>query len=233
MQLDIYGDLSGILMAHPVAPILSLHHLDLIEPVFPKMDRVKAVKRLMVPMKLDSAGLIQQSICYDKTRSWTVSVSWGYAVQIYRGIIAAKEMSVPARTFIDWNFGDEDVYFSFNTRPISTNPCQKPFVYYLSNALFNLNLNRTASEYVRHQESNSDCDWKIADPSRIKRIEVYKKPDPHLWDKVINYGFSFHKYINYISCLQLIHVCFAFACMSSHREEIVAGYYRRRRKGQW
>lgn len=181
----------GILAAHPVAPLLSIHHLDLIEPIFPNMDRVRAIQRLMVPMKLDSAGLIQQSICYDKIRSWTVSVSWGYVVQIYRGIIPAKDVSVPAKTFIDWNFGDEDVYFSFNTRPISYDSCQKPFVYYLSNAFFDLNSNRTASEYSRHEESVSGCDWKIADPSRVKRIEVYKKPYPHLWDKVINYGFTF------------------------------------------
>lgn len=184
LQFDVYGNLFGLLSAHPVAPLVSLHHLDVIEPIFPNMDRAKAVQRLLVPMKIDSAALIQQSICYDKTRSWTISVSWGYAVQIYRGIVAAKEMGVPSRTFIDWNFGDEDVYFSLNSRPIGNDPCHKPFLYYLSNALYNVKLNQTASEYVQHRLPNRECWWKISDPSRIDRIEVYKRRDPLLWEKV-------------------------------------------------
>ncbi|KAF8027652.1 hypothetical protein BT93_E0532 [Corymbia citriodora subsp. variegata] len=84
-QYDVYGNLFGLLAAHPVAPLVSLHHLDVVEPIFPNVTRVQALQRLMVPMKLDSAGLMQQSICYDKARSWTVSVSWGFAVQVFRG----------------------------------------------------------------------------------------------------------------------------------------------------
>ncbi|KAL0738842.1 hypothetical protein Bca4012_015052 [Brassica carinata] len=78
-QYDVYGSLFGLLAAHPVTPFVSVHHLDVVEPIFPNTTRVSSLKKLTVPMKLDSAGLLQQSICYDKHKSWTVSVSWGYA----------------------------------------------------------------------------------------------------------------------------------------------------------
>lgn len=101
-QYDVYGNLFGLLAAHPVAPFVTLHHLDVVEPIFPNMTRVDALKRLQGPAMLDSAGLMQQSICYDKRRKWTVSVSWGYAVQIFRGVFSAREMEMPSRTFLNW-----------------------------------------------------------------------------------------------------------------------------------
>lgn len=179
----MYGRVFGLLASHPVAPLVSLHHLDLVEPIFPNVGRVQSLKRLEVPMKLDSAGLMQQSICYDKTRSWTISVSWGYAVQIFRGIFSAREMEMPARTFLNWYRRADYTGYPFNTRPFSRHACQKPFVYYLSNAVHNKLANETTSEYVRTQ-SNPACKWRMPDPSQIKRVDVYKRPDPHLWDKV-------------------------------------------------
>lgn len=194
-QFDVYGNLFGLLAAHPVAPLVTLHHLDLVEPIFPKTDRgrvstytqtdrVQALNRLTIPMKIDPAALLQQSICYDKTRSWTISVSWGYAVQIIRGIVSAREMEIPARTFLHWyKRADQDGY-AFNTRPLSNNVCEKPFVYYMSNVTYqNSNKTKTVSEYVRTQLPNPDCKWKIADPARIDKIRVYKRPDPYMWEK--------------------------------------------------
>ncbi|GMN44998.1 hypothetical protein TIFTF001_014205 [Ficus carica] len=134
-------------------------------------------------MKLDSAGLMQQSICYDKNRSWTVSVSWGYAVQIFRGIFSVRDMEKPGRTFVNWYPKADHTAFAFNTRLFSRNRCEKPFVYYLSKAVYDSNMNRTVTEYVLNRESNTECKLKMADPSRIQRVEVYKRPDPHIWDK--------------------------------------------------
>ncbi|TYI54875.1 hypothetical protein E1A91_D11G103100v1 [Gossypium mustelinum] len=182
-QYDVYGSLLGLLSAHPVAPLISIHHLDVVEPIFPNVNRVQALQRLKAPIKLDSAAIMQQSVCYDKTRSWTISVSWGYTVQIYRGIFSVREMEMPARTFLNWYKRADYTGFSFNTRPVARHACQKPFVFYLSNALYNKNTNQTASEYVQHRLPSSECKWNMADPSRIERVQVYKKPDPHLWDK--------------------------------------------------
>ncbi|KAJ7944954.1 Beta-1,3-N-acetylglucosaminyltransferase lunatic fringe [Quillaja saponaria] len=182
-QYDVYGSLFGLLAAHPVTPLVSLHHLDVVEPIFPNVTQVQALQRLTIPMKLDSAGLMQQSICYDKSRSWTISVSWGFAVQIFRGVFSPREMEMPSRTFLNWYKRADYTAYAFNTRPVSRNPCQKPFVFYLSKAKLDSNTGQTVSEYVRHRVPHPECKWKMADPASFDKVEVYKKPDAHLWDR--------------------------------------------------
>ncbi|KAJ6962372.1 hypothetical protein NC652_001130 [Populus alba x Populus x berolinensis] len=182
-QYDVYGNLFGLLASHPVTPLASLHHLDVVEPIFPNATRVQALRRLTVPMKLDSAGLMQQSICYDKSKRWTISVSWGFAVQIFRGVFSPREIEMPSRTFLNWYRRADYTAYAFNTRPVSRNPCQKPFVFYLLNAKFDSSLNTTVSEYRRHHVPHPACKWKMADPDKIETIVVHKKPDPHLWNR--------------------------------------------------
>ncbi|XP_027351377.1 uncharacterized protein LOC113862491 [Abrus precatorius] len=181
-QFDVYGNVFGLLSAHPVTPLVSLHHLDVIEPIFPNMDRVQALQRLKDPIKLDPYGLMQQSICYDKKRVWTISVSWGYSVQLIRGIFLPRDMEVPPRTFLNWYRRPDFIGYPFNTRPFNRNYCQKPFVFYLSNATYDGVANETLSEYIR-VHPNPECKWKMADPNQIRVVKVHKKPNPHLWDK--------------------------------------------------
>lgn len=175
----------GFLSAHPIAPLISLHHLDKIQPIFPNVTQVEALKRLNKPIELDSAGLMQQSICYDRPRKWTISVSWGYSVQINRGILPAREIEKPITTFNDWYKTSDENSFTFNTRPYHGKGCQKPFFYVLSDAY--MMSNHTTSLYMYDGAPAHKCKWSSADPSEIRHVEVYKKPDPNLWDKVINY----------------------------------------------
>lgn len=182
-QYDVYGNLFGLLAAHPVTPFVSLHHLDVVEPIFPNVTQVEALERLKIPMKLDSAGLIQQSICYDRVKKWTVSVSWGFAVQVFRGVLSPREIEMPSRTFLNWYRRADYTAYAFNTRPVSRNPCQKPFVFYLSRVRLDSWMNQTVSEYVRHRVPHPTCRWKMRNPTDLDRVEVYKKPDPHLWDR--------------------------------------------------
>lgn len=182
-QYDVHGNLFGLLAAHPVTPFVSMHHLDVVEPIFPNTTRVRSIKKLTTPMQLDSAGLLQQSICYDKYKSWTVSVSWGYAVQVFRGSFSPREMEMPSRTFLNWYKRADYTAYAFNTRPVSRNSCQKPFVFYMSDANFDKQLNTTVSVYTRHRVPNPACGWEMTNPEEINTIVVYKKPDPHLWDR--------------------------------------------------
>ncbi|KAA3456524.1 Beta-1,3-glucosyltransferase [Gossypium australe] len=180
---DVYGNLFGLLAAHPVTPLVSLHHLDVVEPIYPNVTRVQALNHLMLPAKLDSAGIMQQSICYDKTRSWTISVSWGFAIQVFRGIFSPREIEMPSRTFLNWYKRADYTAYSFNTRPVSRNPCQKPFVFYMSSVGMHSKLNTTVSKYDRHRVPHPPCRWKMADPNNLQMVIVYKKPDPNLWNR--------------------------------------------------
>ncbi|KAL2235175.1 UNVERIFIED_CONTAM: hypothetical protein Sindi_1249700 [Sesamum indicum] len=182
-QYDVYGNLFGLLAAHPLTPLVSLHHLDVVEPIFPNVTQVEALQRLKIPMRLDSAGLMQQSICYHKTNGWTISVSWGFAVQIFRGVMSPREIEMPPRTFLNWYKRGDYKAYAFNTRPVMRNPCQKPFIFYLSTARMESHTNQTVSEYTQHRDPHPACKWKMVDPADIDRVEVYKKPDPHLWDR--------------------------------------------------
>ncbi|KAK1321538.1 hypothetical protein QJS10_CPA03g01999 [Acorus calamus] len=185
-QYDVYGDLFGLLAAHPVAPMVSLHHLDVVEPVLPNLTRAEGLKRVFEgPVRLDSAAVMQQSICYDNRRKWTVSVSWGFAVQVVRGTLSAREMEMPPRTFLNWYRRADYKAYAFNTRPFFRNVCQKPFLFYLSTAgMDGGSSNRTVTEYGRHVgQKQSHCRWKMSDPSDVDRVVVYKRPDPYMWDK--------------------------------------------------
>ncbi|KAK9277393.1 hypothetical protein L1049_006936 [Liquidambar formosana] len=90
---------------------------------------------------------------------------------------------MPSRTFLNWYRRADYTAYAFNTRPVSRNPCQKPFVFYLSKASLDPFTNQTVSEYLRHRVPHPLCKWKMADPTTVDRVKVYKKPDPHLWER--------------------------------------------------
>ncbi|KAK9121269.1 hypothetical protein Syun_018886 [Stephania yunnanensis] len=181
-QFDLFGSIFGILAAHPVAPLVTMHHLDIIHPIFPKMNRVQALQHLSAPLDIDSASLMQQSICYDKANNWTISVSWGYVVEVARGHIPPREMERPSRTFLNWYKSADAKGFTFNTRPMSHHYCQKPFVFYMSNVTMDDASELSVSEHVS-SGAYPKCGWKMNSPGEIKKVLVYKSPNPRMWEK--------------------------------------------------
>lgn len=182
-QFDVYGNLLGLLGAHPVTPLVSLHHLDIVDPVFPGMTRVKAVKHFLESAKYDSASIAQQSICYDK-RGWSILVSWGFAIQIVRGIISPRELEYPTRTFLNWYKKLDYTAYAFNTRPVARHPCQKPFVFYMSETKYDKVRKKIIGIYTLHREEYPDCRWKMESPETIENIVVIKNQDNFRWHKV-------------------------------------------------
>lgn len=182
-QYDVYGNLLGLLAAHPVTPLVSLHHIDVVEPIFPNRSRVNALQHLYKPIKLDPAGTLQQSICYDRNNKWSISVSWGYAIQIWRGIFSPRELEMPSRTFLNWYKRADFTAYAFNTRPVTKHPCQKPFVFYMKDVAYDSRRrNNLISNYSRHDITPLDCRWRMASPQTIEWIKVVKKPStvlPH------------------------------------------------------
>lgn len=191
MQYDVYGNLLGLLGAHPVTPLVSLHHLDVVEPIFPRMTQVKALQHLTQSIQLDSASIMQQSICYDKKRHWSISISWGYAVQILRGVISPRELEMPTRTFLNWYRKADYTAYAFNTRPVSRHPCQKPFIYYMSTSRYDPSKKQIIGIYYRDKSRPPYCRWKMESPEKIDSIVVIKRPDPLRWQKVLVISFAF------------------------------------------
>ncbi|XP_026418908.1 uncharacterized protein LOC113314329 isoform X2 [Papaver somniferum] len=157
-QIDIRGDPYGLLAAHPVAPLVSLHHLDLVEPLFSNNTRLDSIKMLMDAYDMDPSRTLQQSVCYDLKRNWSVSISWGYTVQIYPYLLSAKELCTPLQTFRTWRTWSENM-FTFNVRPVKDDPCESPLVYFLDRVNEIGGQDETLSTYKSYfDETRTKCD---------------------------------------------------------------------------
>ncbi|XP_073127741.1 uncharacterized protein [Henckelia pumila] len=130
-QIDVKGDPFGLLAAHPLAPLVSLHHLDYVKPLFPNQTQLDSLKTLMNAYVADPSRTLQQCICYLHKYEWSVSISWGYTVQIYPMFFTAKDLERPLLTFQTWR-SSSDGPFTFNTRPVSSDPCEQPVIFYLN-----------------------------------------------------------------------------------------------------
>lgn len=185
MQNDLHGNLLGYLGSHPVAPFVSLHHLDVVQPVFPGMSRVTALEHLLESAKFDSASLMQQSICYDSDRFWSITVSWGYVVQVMRGVMAPRDLEMPARTFLNWWERADYYAYSFNTRPLMRHPCQRPFLFYVNKVRNDPARKQTVGIYYRDRSPSPFCRWRMDSPEKLESVVVIKKTDNLRWQKVI------------------------------------------------
>lgn len=152
-QVDVRGDLFGILSAHPLSPLLSLHHLDAVEPLFPGMTRIQGVDHLFKAVHADPARILEQTVCYDKSNLLTVSVAWGYAVQVFEGNELLPDLLSLQPTFRPWKRG-KNVFakYMFNTRVFPSDPCKRPVVFFLQNVLSSRD--GIWTEYVRHDIAN-------------------------------------------------------------------------------
>ncbi|EEF29387.1 transferase, transferring glycosyl groups, putative [Ricinus communis] len=156
-QVDIRGNPYGLLAAHPLAPLVSLHHLDYVQPIFPGMNQIDSLHKLVKPYEIDPGRTLQQSFCHDLNHSWSVSVSWGYTIQLYPSLITAKQLETTFLTFQTWRSWSHDP-FTFNTQPLSEDPCERPVVYFLD-GIESVGQGQTLTRYKRHvEESYRSCD---------------------------------------------------------------------------
>lgn len=72
-----------MLSSHPLSLVALLRHIDVVKPIFPGMSRIHALEYLFKAAHFDPARILQQTVSYDRTNELTVSVSWGYAIQLY------------------------------------------------------------------------------------------------------------------------------------------------------
>ncbi|XP_016449751.1 uncharacterized protein LOC107774652 [Nicotiana tabacum] len=128
-QVYIQGSARGFFAAHPVAPLVSLHHLEIVDPLIPLMSQVESTKKVIKAYNKDPSRAMQHSLCYDLKRNWSLSVSWGYSVQSYPWLMNTRELRTPMQTFK--TLRGMDGPFTFNTRPNYLEQCKMPLEYYL------------------------------------------------------------------------------------------------------
>ena len=167
--MDMTGDPFGVLAVHPMAPLVSLHHTDYLDPIFPDMTNRNAMRHLYNAAKLDPQRILQQTVCYDRWFSWTISVSWGYAIEVFNGhVLLPDVLRVPA-SFKPWKKGNLlNSLFSFDMREHSPDPCKRPVVFHMNKTY--LEGDETISIYNIMEKSN--CTGDFGSPRRIKMIKV-------------------------------------------------------------
>lgn len=176
-QVDIRGDMFGLLAAHPVTPLVSLHHLDFNSPIFPNMTTTKAIEHLFEAANVDSQRILQQTICYDRWFSWTISVSWGYAVQIFPNHIYFPDAIHVQETFRQWKRGNvwAGIYM-LNTRPLHPDPCRRPTIFFLDSVYSDWDGIKS-----NYKKSFANCSNDMASPRRFQEIRVFShKLDLHI-----------------------------------------------------
>ncbi|MED6207003.1 hypothetical protein PIB30_031910 [Stylosanthes scabra] len=169
-QVDLRGDIFGLLAAHPLTPLLSLHHPETTDPIFPNMTQLRAFQHLFEAVEFDSQRVLQQTVCYDNKSSWTVSVSWGYAVQVFHNNMPLPEALKVLKTFKQWKEGKSSAtsgLFKFNTREVQPDPCKRPSVFYLDKVAYGTNKDFIISNY---KKSFQNCSHDMP----TKKLEVIK-----------------------------------------------------------
>lgn len=138
-QIDLRGDISGFLSSHPKFPLMSLHHFDMVAPIFPKMNRAESTQHLMEAAAADQSRMLQQTICYDRGHNWSFSIAWGYSAHIYERILPRSYLQYPIETFRTWGRSPRPPHYMFNTRRPSRDPCEAPhwFFYHSRYTSFN------------------------------------------------------------------------------------------------
>ncbi|CAA0805811.1 Protein of unknown function (DUF604 [Striga hermonthica] len=149
-QVDLHGDFSGYLSAHPKVPLMTFHHFDAMDPIFPNMNRFQSTRHLMTAADADQSRLLQQTICYHRQLNWSFSVSWGYSAQIYETLFPRSYLQLPIETFHPWAKGNpKPPFYMFNTRPRANDSCLTPHWFFLDSVYKNVRGDEIVTSYVR------------------------------------------------------------------------------------
>ncbi|KAH7652996.1 Fringe-like protein [Dioscorea alata] len=167
-QVDLRGNLFGLLSAHSLTPLVSLHHVDAIDPIFPSMNRSEALKHLFEAVKVDSGRVLQQTVCYDQLKKHTISVSWGYAIQVFEGNQLLPDILSLQHTFTPWkrNRNPASSLYMFNTRETPKDACKRPAVFFLQSVSPEIGM--IESNYSRFSPVNKNCSQSMSSLQQIR-----------------------------------------------------------------
>lgn len=168
-QVDLRGDLFGLLSAHPLPSLISLHHLDSVDPLFPGKNHSEALRHLMEAVNIDPERILQQTVCYDRKELRTISVSWGFSVQVFEGNVLLTDLLAAPKTFRPWKRGRTATsVYMFNTKELPKDPCKRPAIFFLE-SLYS-SVSRTESNYSRHMSAN--CPGNAVSAKALQQITV-------------------------------------------------------------
>ncbi|CAH2035121.1 unnamed protein product [Thlaspi arvense] len=131
-QWDIKGDAHGLLSSHPIAPFVSIHHVEAVNPLYPGLSTLDSLKLFTRAMSLDPKSVLQRSICYDHTQKLTFSISLGYVVQVFPNILLPRDLERAELSFSAWNGISHPGEFDLDIKLPISSLCKKPLLFFLN-----------------------------------------------------------------------------------------------------
>ncbi|KAK6262607.1 hypothetical protein QUC31_008423 [Theobroma cacao] len=186
-QWDIRGNAYGLLSSHPIAPLVSIHHVEYVDPFYPGLTSLDSLKLFAKAMRMEPRSFLQRSICYDRVRRLTFSVSIGYVVQVFPNIVLPRELERSEQTYIAWNKLRHRHEFDHDTRDSYKSVCKKPVMFFLKDVM--KDGNATSGSYGR-AKSKDDLKRKVfCFPSSpplqyVQKIQVLGYPLGKNWHLV-------------------------------------------------
>ncbi|XP_060209564.1 uncharacterized protein LOC132636628 [Lycium barbarum] len=170
-QMDFNGNAFGLLAAHPTKPLVSLHHMDKFDPIFPNLSRMKALQHLYHAANFDPHRILQQTVCYDRRFSWTVSVSWGYVVQIFEHNLHLTDAQRVQESYLPWKNNAYGTLYQFNTRKFVSDPCKRQLAYFLDEVSMGVDGIRT----IYKKKTSESCTFSDNSPRKLEEIRVFSR----------------------------------------------------------
>lgn len=185
LQFDVHGNAFGLLAAHPTSPFISMHHLDEVDPLFPKLDALNSLRHLANAMHTEPSSFLQQCICYDRVQKLSISISLGYVVQVFPYVVLPRELERPEITFKAWNSKQSRGEFDLDTRRSLRPICRRPFVFYLEDIFVDTN-EAVVSTYKRdtvvdERKRHSFCFSKVFPPEQVEKVRVVSRRMSDHW----------------------------------------------------
>eukprot|EP00250_Pteridium_aquilinum_P022245 c25332_g2_i1 orf=212-1735(+) len=184
-QFDVHGNAFGLLAAHPTSPFISMHHLDEVDPLFPKLDALSSLRQLANAMHTEPRSFLQQCICYDRGQKLSLSISLGFVVQVFPYVLFPRELERPEITFKAWNSKGSRGEFDLDTRRSLKPICRRPFVFYLEN-MYMQEDETVLSIYKRdtavdERKRHSFCFSRVFPPEQVEKVRVLSKRMSDQW----------------------------------------------------
>ncbi|CAN4094165.1 unnamed protein product [Withania somnifera] len=168
-QMDFRGNAFGLLAAHPIRPLVSLHHMEKIDPIFPNMSRMNALQHLYHAAAYDPHRILQQTVCYDRPFSWTVSVSWGYIVQVFEHNVQLPDAQRVQESYLPWKKNAYGTLYKFNTRKFESDPCRRQLVYFLDEVSMGID----GIKAIYKKKASENCTFSKNSPRKLEEIRVF------------------------------------------------------------
>ncbi|KAM2674361.1 hypothetical protein EV2_015560 [Malus domestica] len=186
-QCDIRGNAHGLLSSHPIAPFVSIHHVEAVDPFYPGFTSLQSLKLFTQAMRLQATSFLQRSICYDRGHHLTFSVSLGYVVQVFPNIVLPRDLERSEQTYSAWNGISHRNEFDFDTKVAYRSVCKKPILFFLKD--IRKQGDATLGSYMR-SKAKDDFKRKVFCFSRfrllhsLRKIKVLGYPPTKKWHLV-------------------------------------------------